>query len=68
MKFVLTIIMCSYVQNFCAEPVNFPDVYSDWSQCMIAGMEKSIEYSKGLGTNIVNENLVFFKYYCQNVI
>lgn len=67
MKFVLMMIMCSYVQNFCTESISFSNTYLDWNQCMIAGMEKSIQFSKSLGTDIINENLVFFKYYCQSI-
>jgi len=67
MKYILIVIMCGYVDKFCADPVSFADVYNDWSKCMVAGMEKSIQFSNSLDTNFINENLIFFKYYCQNI-
>ena len=43
MKFVMTIIMCSYYQGVCLTPHTFSNSYDTMYDCLLDGYKKSHE-------------------------
>jgi len=65
MKFVLTIIMCSFYEGVCLEPHTFPKGYDTMYDCLMDGYEKSSKKTEELGRKEVNKYGVFMKFDCK---
>ena len=67
MKFILTFIFCSGIANQCLPPVEYEGFYPDLYTCLNAGYEESIVQLKKLGSQEVNDKMIFIKFYCSPV-
>lgn len=65
MKFIMTIVMCSYYQGVCLTPYTFPETYDSIYDCYISGYEKSVEKIKQIGRKEINAHGIFFKFECK---
>ena len=43
MKYILTITLCSMLENVCVNPHTFPRVYDDLYTCQLDGYKKAFE-------------------------
>ena len=46
MKFIMTIVMCSYYQGVCLTPYTFPQTYDSMYDCLLDGYQKSLDKTK----------------------
>ena len=64
MKFLLTLILCSYTENTCMPDYKWPDTFNSPYDCMIFGYEESIRKAKEIGPKDINEYGTIIKFYC----
>ena len=64
MKFTLLMLMCSYVAGECMPPHPMPTKYNDMYSCMEAGYEEAKNKTLKVGTEQVNKDLIYIKFYC----
>ena len=64
MKFVLTLIMCSYVQGSCLQPYEWPIQFNDMYDCFQAGYEESQKKMTEIGRNEVNKYQIYIRFTC----
>tara|TARA_R110002124_G_scaffold109285_1_gene262070 strand:+ start:115 stop:327 length:213 start_codon:yes stop_codon:yes gene_type:complete len=64
MKFMLVIYACSVVYGACGEGVQDQELYDTHKECVLAGYESSIEAINILEESLVNQEKIFFKFYC----
>ena len=65
MKFSLFMIMYSYVAGECMPPHQMPTKYNDLYSCMNAGYQESLDKTKEIGADQVNEHQIYLKFVCQ---
>ena len=64
MKFLLSMIICSSVDQQCLAPFPMPDKYNSHYECMLAGYEESIKKAKEIGPEVINKYGTIIKFYC----
>tara|TARA_R100001463_G_scaffold37769_2_gene81217 strand:+ start:168 stop:416 length:249 start_codon:yes stop_codon:yes gene_type:complete len=66
MEFVLTMIMCAFVEGktTCMPPHTFKETYTDGYSCMLAGYTKSYDKIVELGQEDVNKFNIYIKFGC----
>ena len=66
MDFVLTIIMCGFIdgQTTCMRPHTFEDKYKDAYSCILDGYTKSYDKILELGREDVNKFNIYIKFGC----
>ena len=65
MKFILTISLCSFINNQCLPPVEVKQEYNSWKECTIAALEISKQIIIAQEDNFVNNKKVATKFMCQ---
>ncbi len=65
MKFVMTIIMCSYYQGVCLTPHTFSNSYDTMYDCLLDGYKKSHEKIEEIGRKEVNSHGIYLKFDCK---
>ena len=65
MKFVMTIVMCSYWQGVCLTPFTFPTTYDSIYDCYVDGYEKALSKTKEIGIKEINKHGIFFRFSCE---
>ena len=65
MKFILTIVMCSYYQGVCLTPYTFPKNYDSMYDCLLDGYTKSHDKIEELGRKEINAHGVYIKFDCR---
>jgi len=66
MEYVLTMIMCAFVQGktTCMPPHQFEETYIDGYECMLSGYTKSYDKIVELGRDDVNKYNIYIKFGC----
>ena len=65
MKFIMTIVMCSYYQGVCLTPYTFPQTYDSMYDCLLDGYKKSHDKIEELGRKEINAHGVYIKFDCK---
>lgn len=65
MKFILTISLCSFINNQCLPPVEVKAEYNSWKECAIAALEISKKIIIAQEDTFVNNYKVATKFMCQ---
>jgi hypothetical protein len=65
-KVILTMIFCTAVYEQCQAPFVMPAVYDNFYECMIAGYEEAQRKTIAVGTERVNKDGIYIKFYCVN--
>ena len=66
MEFVLTMIMCAYVEakTTCMPPFRIEQTYKDGYSCMLDGYTKAYDKIVELGRDDVNKYNIYIKFCC----
>jgi len=64
MKILLTLIMCSSMQNICMDPYPWPEKFYDTYDCMQFGYEESHKKLEHIGREEVNKHGIFVRFTC----
>ena len=59
MKYILTITLCSMLENVCVKPYTFPTVYDDLYTCQLNGYKKAFEKIEEIGSDKINEFKIY---------
>ena len=70
MEFVLTMIMCAFVEGKtkCMPPFRIEETYKDGYECMLDGYAKSYDKILELGRDDVNKYNIYRKFGCRENI
>ena len=68
MKILLTMVLCSSVNQSCLQPITYPEAYADSFSCMVEGYERAYNTTIELGADEVNKNGLYIKFGCGQVI
>ena len=66
-KFILTIRLCSFIENKCLPNVQVKDEYDSWKECTLAALEISKEIIIAQEEEFVNKNKVATKFICKEI-
>ena len=64
MKILLSLIICSQVQQTCLEPYPWPETFNNQYDCMIFGYEESLKKMQEIGRTEVNKYNVYIRFTC----
>ena len=66
MEFVLTMIMCAYVEGktTCMPPHRIDETYTDAYSCMLSGYTKAYDKILEIGKDDVNKFNIYIKFGC----
>lgn len=67
MKYILTITLCSMLENVCVKPYTFPTVYDDLYTCQLAGYKKAFEKIEEIGSDKINEFKIYTTFACNKI-
>ena len=65
MKFILTIGLCSFINNQCLPPVEVKQEFNSWKECTLAALEISKQIIIAQEDTFVNDKKVATKFTCQ---
>ena len=65
MKFILTISLCSFINNQCLPPAEVKQEFNSWKECTLAALEISKQIIIAQKNTIVNDNRVATKFMCK---
>ena len=64
MKFILTMSLCSFINNQCLPPVQIQTHYDSWKECTVAALKISKELLDTQTIKDVNDAKLATKYSC----
>ena len=64
MKILLSLIICSQVQQTCLEPYPWPETFNNQYDCMIFGYEESLKKMQEIGKTEVNKYNAYIRFTC----
>ena len=64
MKFILTISLCSFINNKCLPPAEVKQEFNSWKECTLAALEISKQIIIAQEDTFVNDNKVATKFMC----
>jgi len=64
MKFLLTLIICSYTQGVCMPEYRWPEQFNSTYDCMMFGYEESGRKVKEIGRSDVNKHQIYIRFTC----
>ena len=64
MKFLLTLIMCSYTEATCLPPFTHPEKFRDAYDCLMFGYKESQKKMQEIGRAEVNKHGMFIRFTC----
>ena len=67
MKFVLTIWICSFLNNVCSPPITHNIYYNSWNECVDAALDYSIIFLKEQNVDEVNELKLATRFICKEM-
>ena len=67
MKFLLTLIMCSYVDQVCLPPHPWPTQFDDAYDCMMVGYDEAKAKLEEIGREGVNTHQIYIRFVCAPV-
>ena len=59
-------MVCSAIYQSCLEPMEKPQKYVTWAECMRGGYEDSLEIMRQLGDAQLNSYRTYIKFVCSN--
>jgi hypothetical protein len=59
MKFLLTLIMCSYTEATCLPPFTHPEKFRDAYDCLLKGYDEADKKIKEIGREDVNKHQIY---------
>ena len=65
MKFILTISLCSFINNQCLPPVEVKAKFNSWKKCTLVALEISKQLIILQEDTFINNNKVATKFMCQ---
>ena len=65
MKYILTITLCSMLDNVCIPPHTFPEIYDDLYNCQLNGYKKAIDKITEIGSGRINEFKIYTTFVCK---
>ena len=65
MKYSLYMIICSLLAGECMPPLKVDKTFNDMYSCLNAGYEESLNRSKTIGKEEVNEYKIYIKFICK---
>ena len=65
MKYLLTITLCSMIDNVCIAPYTFPQEFNNLYSCQLMGYSKAIEKIEEIGNDKVNEFKIYTTFMCK---
>jgi len=67
MKFILTISLCSFINNQCLPPAEVKEPFNSWKECTLIALEISKKLITAQDDIFINENKVATKYMCTKI-
>ena len=67
MKYILTITLCSILDNTCVAPYTFPIIYDDLYTCQLDGYKKAFAKIEEIGSDKVNEFKIYTTFACNKI-
>ena len=67
MKFILTLIMCSYTEGICMPGYQWPKQFDSTYDCMMFGYKESMNKMNEVGRVDVNKHQIYIKFTCSPV-
>ncbi len=67
MKYILTITLCSMIDNICITPYTFPNSYDNLYNCQTDGYKKALEKIEEIGTDKINEFKIYTTFACKQI-
>ena len=64
MKILLTLVLCSQIQNVCLQPYPWPERFDTQYDCLMFGYEESMNKMQEIGREEINKHNMFVKFYC----
>ena len=64
MKFILTLVMCSYASGTCMPPYEWPTTFNTQYDCMVFGYEESLKKMQEIGRTEVNKYNMYIRFTC----
>lgn len=65
MKYILTITLCSILDNTCMPPHTFPILFEDLYDCQTYGYTKSLDKVEEIGRDNINEYKIYSTFACK---
>jgi len=67
MKFILTVWVCSFLNNICAPPITYNIYYNSWNECVVAALDYSINFLKEQNVEEINNLQIATKFICKEI-
>ena len=67
MKYILTIALCSMVENTCVAPFTFPQTFNGLYDCQISGYNISVDKIQEIGIENVNKYGIYTTFSCKPI-
>ena len=67
MKFILTLIMCSYTEGLCMPGYQWPKRFDSTYDCVMVGYKESMNKMNEVGRVDVNKHQIYIKFTCSPV-
>jgi hypothetical protein len=67
MSFILTITLCSFIDNKCLPPKEVKQQYDSWKECVVSALDISKKLVLTQEDAFVNDNKVAVQFICTEV-
>jgi len=67
MNFILTITLCSFINNQCLPPSQIKAEYASWKECVVSALDISKQLIIAQEDTFVNDNKVAVQFTCKEV-
>lgn len=67
MKFILTISLCSFINNTCLPPVEINKEFNSWNECVVAALDLSKNIIVAQEPENVNSLKIATKFICTDL-
>ena len=64
MKILLTLVLCSQIQQTCLQPYPWPERFDTQYDCLMFGYEESLKKMKEIGKEEVNQHGIYIRFTC----
>ena len=68
MKFILALILFSYVAESCLPPYIYPTKFEDQYDCFMEGYKQSMVKMEEIGREEINEHKIYIRFICSQYI
>ena len=67
MKFLLTLIMCSYTEATCMPPFTHPEKFRDAYDCLLKGYDEADKKIREIGREDINKHQIYIRFTCTQI-